>query len=66
MIGFWTKGGENYVKALRAEYEAKRKDLKAKIRQCQNHVEKSDLTEELETLKKDFKKRLRDKGRSMF
>jgi hypothetical protein len=66
MHSFWTKGGENYAKALRTQYETERDALKAKIRQCQNYVEKAALTEELETLKKDFQNKLRQTGRSLF
>ncbi len=36
MPEFWTKGAENYEKALREQYEAQHKHLRARLRQCED------------------------------
>jgi hypothetical protein len=66
MTGFWEKGALNYGKALRTDYKAQTEALEAKLRQCQNPDERVKLSEELETLKKDFQNKLRQCGRSLF
>jgi len=55
MHAFWTKGEENYKKALRIEYEAKCNELNIRLQQSNNPVEIKALTDELEMLKKTIK-----------
>jgi hypothetical protein len=66
MPEFWTKGAENYKKTLREQYNAQREQLQDQLKHCTDPEERRALTEEIETLKKDFQDRLRTIGRSLF
>ncbi len=65
-LKFWTGGGKNYGKALRERYNAERKQLRARLKQCTDPDERRVLSEEIEKLKKDFQYRLRSIGHSLF
>jgi len=66
MDKFWCGGGEAYEKALREQYQSECKRLQEHLAECNDPIKRQALTEELETLKKDFDNRLRSIDRSLF
>jgi hypothetical protein len=66
MLKFWTGGNKNYAKALRERYNADRRQLQARLRNCADPDERRALTEEMQKLDTDFNTRLRSIDRSLF
>ncbi len=66
MSGIIAGGAGAYGEALRQEYQSARERLQARLRQSSTLTEQEAVREELETLKRDFKNRLRGIRRCLF
>ncbi len=66
MSGIIAGGAGAYEKALRQQYESARERLQARLRECSTLMEQEAVRNELEELKRDFKRRLHGIRRSLF
>ena len=66
MPEFWKGGSGEYQKVLRQEYEAARQRLQARLHQSHDLLERQAVMKELDDLRRDFRRRLKGIGRSLF
>lgn len=66
MPEFWEGGAGEYEKVLRQQYEAARQRLQARLDHSHELLERQAVINELADLRRDFLRRLKGIGRSLF
>lgn len=66
MTGIVAGGAVAYESALRAQYEAARKELEARLEKCSDAAEREIVARELQNLEKDLESRLYGIGCCLF
>ena len=65
MSGFWTGGHEEYVNAIRAEYQTRIEQLRAKLQQCDDSMRES-IEIQIGELERELKAKIDNADQSLF
>lgn len=66
MYGFWTEGPDNYEQALREQYASRRAELRRRMKQTTDLLERAQLDDDLRRLRREFRAQLDGISRSLF